>query len=174
MPCFPFICVFSQISVVADCCANASYAEFMTVDKSVTADLSQLKDFDNGLQLAISIIKLFKKCTLLECSAARRDGRPLEATFRDEFYRASYDVLGDVLLLSEWIGSTGRGMVDFLLPFGRDWGWELIRDGSKTVEHVDRFDPGGNYYQWLQNNEIKEYYILNFCSSDDKKQKTGE
>jgi hypothetical protein len=49
--------------------------------------------------------------------------------------------------------------VDFTID-GPDWGVEIIRDGNRISEHIERFNPGGLYYPWIQSGQLKDWIIL--------------
>ncbi|KAK2784931.1 hypothetical protein FQN53_008117 [Emmonsiellopsis sp. PD_33] len=95
--------------------------------------------------------------------------RPLEAVYQDEFYRSCCNLLGNQLYLSsEWSGTKQGGRVDFRVR-GMPWAIEVLRDGCNIEEHLARFKPGGNYYPWLENEEIQDYVVLDFRSSQPQK-----
>ncbi|KAK2792922.1 hypothetical protein FQN52_002600 [Onygenales sp. PD_12] len=95
--------------------------------------------------------------------------RPLEAIYQDEFYRSCCTLLGNQLYLSsEWSGTKQGGRVDFRVR-GMPWAIEILRDGCNIEEHLARFKPGGNYYPWLENEEIQDYVVLDFRSSQPQK-----
>ena len=54
-----------------------------------------------------------------------------------------------------------KGFLDFLLSPLR-WGFELLRDGSKPEEHMERFSTSGRYSKLLQDEVVVEYVILDF------------
>lgn len=95
--------------------------------------------------------------------------RPLEATFQDEFYRSCYTLLNNQLYISsEWSGTKKGGRVDFRVRT-MPWAVEILRDGINIEEHLARFKPGGNYYPWLQAQEIQDYVVLDFRRSKPQK-----
>ncbi len=75
--------------------------------------------------------------------------KPLEAQYRDEFYRARYVKLGQVYLTSEWAGKKLGGRVDFHIKQIR-WSIECAREGDRLNEHVAGFRPGGRYHKWIK------------------------
>ena len=98
--------------------------------------------------------------------------RPLEAQYQDEFYRACYSELG-VYLTSEWsgsssAGSSSAGRVDFRIK-DMKWVIECVRNGDEIDEHIERFQKGGRYHNWIMSGEVEEYIILDFRTSKPRK-----
>jgi hypothetical protein len=91
----------------------------------------------------------------------------MEAQYQDEFYRACHSELG-VYLTSEWSGSSSAGRVNFRIK-EMEWVIECVREGDRIDEHIARFRPGGNYYKWMTDGEVKEYIILDFRTSKPQK-----
>ena len=87
--------------------------------------------------------------------------RPLEANYKDEFYRACYTLLGDIYLSSEWSGKEKTGRVDFIVKSQR-WAIECVRDGDRLDEDIARFEEDGRYFPWVSSGEVQEYIILDF------------
>ncbi|PGH00845.1 hypothetical protein AJ79_08097 [Helicocarpus griseus UAMH5409] len=103
--------------------------------------------------------------------AALRDSASVEALFQDEFYRACYSLMDRQLYLSsEWTGREKGGRVDFQVR-GTDWAIELLRDGNGIDEHISRFEPGGQYYLWMQSKEIQDYAVLDFRTTQPRKKR---
>ncbi|KAJ5893262.1 hypothetical protein N7495_004953 [Penicillium taxi] len=90
--------------------------------------------------------------------------RPFEASYQDEFYRASHQVLGYAMnVTSEW-SSGGRGRIDFrFAQIG--WGVELIREGDRLKEHCSRFAPGGTYAPWISTGLLTQWLIIDCRTS---------
>lgn len=66
-----------------------------------------------------------------------------EAQYQDEFYRCSHAFVGDsVAVLPEYGMPSGRVN---LYARSKQWGIELLRDGDKLDEHVERFPQYGKY-----------------------------
>ncbi|OJJ78666.1 uncharacterized protein ASPGLDRAFT_138465 [Aspergillus glaucus CBS 516.65] len=96
--------------------------------------------------------------------------RPLEAGYQDEYYRASFELLGNLYLKSEWAGTQQTGWVDFAIP-SEKWIVECVRDGDKPKEHIERFQTTGKYRQWISNQEVQEFILLDFRRSIPRKQR---
>lgn len=79
-----------------------------------------------------------------------------------EFYRAATSVLPENNNISPDVGRIfgSNRYVDFYVNGTLQWAIELLREGSKSAEHEDRFKPGGLYY--TMKSHIKEYVILDF------------
>ncbi|KAL9121546.1 MAG: hypothetical protein Q9187_001896 [Circinaria calcarea] len=69
-------------------------------------------------------------------------------------------------ILSEFhISGLNPGRVDFLIEkFG--WIIELLQGGDKFTKHIERFEPGGSYFESAKG---KEYALLNFCPKGQNK-----
>ncbi|KAJ5908305.1 hypothetical protein N7495_000987 [Penicillium taxi] len=90
--------------------------------------------------------------------------RPYEASYQDEFYRASHQVLGYAMnVTSEW-SPGGRGRIDF--RFAQvGWGVELIREGDRLKGHCSRFAPGGSYAPWISAGLLTQWLIIDCRTS---------
>lgn len=90
--------------------------------------------------------------------------RPLEAQYRDEFYRAFAHVVGqDVPISSEW-SLRGNGRVDFYIP-QKKWGIELLREHDSVDEHYNRFKRGGRYYSWIEDGMVEDWIVIDCATS---------
>ena len=96
--------------------------------------------------------------------------RPLEARYQDEYYRASFELLGNLYLQSEWAGTQQTGWVDFAIP-SEKWIIECVWDREKLKEHIERFQTTGKYRQWISNQEVQEFILLDFRQSIPRKQR---
>ena len=101
--------------------------------------------------------------TRLQLSKSRsiEDDSIYERQYQNKFYKAvctSKDTP-----LSPDVGPLygARGFLDFLLS-PLDWGFELLRDGSKLEEHVERFGRGGAYNKLVLDKVVEQYVILDF------------
>lgn len=117
-------------------------------------------------ELCREIFKHFSKKSLLLNSAERVAStaavRPIEAQFRDEFYRVFKLLLGTgVAISSEWArGKSGR--IDFRI-LGPKWGVEFLVDGTMSTlsEHCGRFlPPNGKYRQWINDGLITDWLVI--------------
>ncbi|OJD14254.1 hypothetical protein AJ78_05383 [Emergomyces pasteurianus Ep9510] len=82
-----------------------------------------------------------------------------EAQFQHEFYRAFKSLVHpNVGISSEWSGCAG-GRVDFVIV-GPKWGIELLRDGDRLAEHLDRFSDTGKYSTWIKAGQLMDWLIL--------------
>ena len=57
-------------------------------------------------------------------------------------------------------GSKG-GTIDFFIA-RKKWGLELLRNRDRLVEHMERFEPGGQYFGMIQMRDMKQYIVLDF------------
>lgn len=76
-----------------------------------------------------------------------KDGRVLERQWQMEFYRAAAQVVPSDVYISADVGTYwgSKGFLDFWVDDERNWGIELLRDGSDASRHKDRFETGGIY-----------------------------
>lgn len=92
--------------------------------------------------------------------------RPLEAQYSDEFYRSSWQLLGErSFLTAEWGGmaracDTG-GRIDYVVR-GVGWGIELVRDGDNLKGHLARFEAGGAYNDWILGQDLTDWVVVDF------------
>jgi hypothetical protein len=123
--------------------------------------------YTTALELAISAVRGFLPRFLSDpprSSAGR--ALPLEDQYQKEFYRSFYTLLdGQVLISPEYVAKKGKGggTIDFLVS-AKKWGFELLRNHDKLVEHMERFEPGGAYYGMIKSNIIKHYIVLDFST----------
>ena len=54
------------------------------------------------------------------------------------------------------------GYLDFYLSKPYYWDFELVRDGDRLQDHLDRFTESGIYSRLLCNECLKDYVILDF------------
>ncbi len=91
--------------------------------------------------------------------------KPKEAQYRDEIYRAAYEIVGhQIYLSSEWSPVGMNGCIDFRVK-SMNWAIECVREGDRLQQHVARFQKGGQYHRWLQDGSITEYIIIDFRTS---------
>lgn len=69
-------------------------------------------------------------------------------------------------------GITKCGTIDFLVA-RKKWGLELLRDRDRLVEHMKRFEPGGQYFSMIQSGAMEQYIVLDFTSILPKKPRPG-
>jgi hypothetical protein len=67
------------------------------------------------------------------------------------------------ILSSEWSGDNS-GRIDFRLA-SHEWGFGILREGDRLAEHCERFAPGGRYYKFIQDGQIRDWMILNCRTS---------
>jgi hypothetical protein len=124
--------------------------------------------YTTALELAISTIRGFLPQYLSDPPRSPAGGiLPLEDQYQKEFYRSFYTLLdGQVLVSPEYVSKKGKGsgMIDFLVPT-KKWGFELLRNRDKLVEHMERFEPGGAYYDMIRSNIMEHYIVLDILTS---------
>jgi hypothetical protein len=100
---------------------------------------------------------------------------PPEDQYQKEFYRCLFTILdGHVVTSPEFVLKTGPkgGTIDFLIA-QKKWGLELLRDRDRLVEHMDRFEPGGQYFSMIQSGEMEQYIVLDFTVVRPRKPRPG-
>jgi hypothetical protein len=146
---------------------SLSYAERLLYTAATPFPIDQFRSIKD---LCFAAIRAFSCVSLSSVERGIGPGaitRPLEAQYQDEFYRACHTAL-NVHLTSEWSGNSLVGRVDFRIKDVK-WVIECVRDGDKIDEHIERFQQGGRYYNWITSGEIKEYIILDFRTSTPRK-----
>jgi hypothetical protein len=89
---------------------------------------------------------------------------PLEDQYQKEFYRCLFTKLdGHVVISPEYVVKAGTkgGTIDFLVA-QKKWALELLRDRDRLVEHMRRFEPGGQYFGMIQSRVMEQYIVLDF------------
>ncbi|BDD58297.1 hypothetical protein MAP00_003589 [Monascus purpureus] len=63
----------------------------------------------------------------------------------------------------EFVIKTGTkgGTIDFHVS-RKKWGFELLRGRDRLVEHMKRFEPGGQYFSMMESGNIEQYIVLDF------------
>jgi hypothetical protein len=125
-----------------------------------------INKFPSLPELCNEVFKHFSKKSLLLNSADRVGSsadvlRPVEAQYRDEFYRAFKSLLGNsVGISSEWARGRG-GRIDFRI-LDPKWGVEFLVDGTMATlnEHYTRFLPGGRYHWWILDDLIRDWVVI--------------
>ncbi|KAL2802486.1 hypothetical protein BJX63DRAFT_414925 [Aspergillus granulosus] len=108
-----------------------------------------------------SILRASSAGKILSSSASYR---PVEAQYQDEFYRAFNQVMGrGVSISSEW-SRTRDGRVDFWIK-QKKWAIELLRDHNRIDEHIARFHKDGKYYDWIKDNMVSDWIVVNCATS---------
>lgn len=103
------------------------------------------------------VIRCMDGTTLKNCLSKSDDDRLLEAAYQKEFYRAATQILGKDGVVSCEVGAlfSVDGRIDFWINDGRNWGIELLRDGKRRNEHMDRMKDDGKYAILIKKAEDK-------------------
>jgi hypothetical protein len=86
-------------------------------------------------------------------------GRP-EAQYAYELYRCLHIVTGEKCSIQCEYSLTEDGKIDFFLK-GKNWGLEVLREGDRMQNHLDRFGTGGAYGKW---GIMEDHILLDFRS----------
>ncbi|TDL19522.1 hypothetical protein BD410DRAFT_842059 [Rickenella mellea] len=117
--------------------------------------------------LTFDIIQRFKPVQL---SGSTLDGtlltpRPIEARYRDEFYRRLGELVGDCVRISpEFLtgANAKKGCIDFFLPTQR-WGISITYEGNGLQGRCERVGLHSAYGAWLTSSNMIDWIILNCC-----------
>lgn len=136
---------------------------------------NQIHD-NTPLELAIRAIRGFRPCQLSDPPRSLAGNTlPLEDQYQKEFYRCLFMLLdGHVVTSPEYVVKPGAkgGTIDFLIA-QKKWGLELLRERDRLVEHVKRFEPGGQYFSMIKSGDMEEYIVLDFTVKQPKKPRLG-
>jgi hypothetical protein len=114
--------------------------------------------------------------TILEKSVVSHKDFPKEAVFQQEFFAALQACLPPQCYICPELSKTFAdahsphtaisGEIDFFINGDLRWGVELLANGDKIDEHMDRFSqPNGKY----SNLNPKDYYVVDFRRSREGK-----
>lgn len=85
-----------------------------------------------------------------------------EAQYQAELYRTLHVVTGGRCIIHSEFSYTTRGKVDFFLN-EKTWGIEVMREGGRLQNHIDRFKPDGPYGSWKL---VKDWVVLDFRQTE--------
>ena len=133
-------------------------------------------NYGTPLDLAIDAIMRFRPRQLSDPPRSLAGNTsPLEDQYQKEFYRCLFNMLdGHVIVSPEFVVKAGTkgGTIDFLIR-RKKWGLELLRDRDRLVEHMKRFEPGGQYFSMIQSGDMEQYIILDFTVTQPTKCRPG-
>jgi hypothetical protein len=132
--------------------------------------------YDTPLRLAVDAIMQFRPRQLSDPPRSLAGNTlPLEDQYQKEFYRCLFTILdGRVVISPEFTVKAGikGGTIDFLVA-RKKWGLELLRDRDRLVEHMKRFEPGGQYFSMIQPGNMEQYIVLDFTVTQPTKPRPG-
>ena len=67
---------------------------------------------------------------------------------------------------------TGGGTID-LPTTPNKWGFELLRDHDCVVEHMERFENGGQCFSMVNSRSMEQYIVLDFTAMQPGKRRPG-
>ena len=111
----------------------------------------------------LAVLHSFKPIYLQGCQIT--NGQILEAAWQQEFYRAATTIMPPEMHITQEKSTPKGGRVDFTVEMyaGSDlkvmWCIELVREGSKLSEHVERFSVGVGKYSDIK---CRDYIIIDF------------
>ena len=122
-------------------------------------------NYDTPLRLAVDAITQFRPRQLSNPPRSFAGNTlPQVDQYQKEFYRCLFTILdGHFETSPEFVVKKGSksGTIDFLVA-GKKWGLELLRDCDRLVEHMKRFEPGGQYFSMIQSGDMEQYIVLDF------------
>ncbi|OJJ94765.1 hypothetical protein ASPACDRAFT_64920 [Aspergillus aculeatus ATCC 16872] len=100
-------------------------------------------NYSSPLEMAIDAIRKFDPCQLSSrLRTLEGDPIPIEDQYQKEFYRCLFPLLLEyqIKMAPEYLIKTGvrSGRIDFLIEQKR-WGLELLRNGDRVKQHMQRF-----------------------------------
>ena len=113
---------------------------------------------------ATAVIKKFSRQSLHKREIGSVPQFIPEAQFQDEFYLASSNHARGAVSFPEF--GTKSGRIDFFIQ-SKKWGIELLRDGNRLGQHVQRFTEG-EYGRWIKEKLMDDYIILDFRTTRPK------
>ncbi|KAJ6542577.1 hypothetical protein B0H19DRAFT_1267825 [Mycena capillaripes] len=132
-------------------------------------------------QFVFHVVRAFSSNALAKAKrhTAGSQGKPSvpEAQWHNEIYRSAYQVTGGGrgLWLSPEFGTPKSAMksgrIDFFITGSKQWGIEVLREGDRIDEHLDRFLPGGAYSDWITKGDLKQYVVLDFRTKSQPREK---
>jgi hypothetical protein len=131
------------------------------VEKLLFPDSDDGITFSSPKDLCFEALKYFSPTSL--ASHARKVGRAPgatrpEAQYAYELYRCLYKVTGGKCTIHSEYSYTVEGRIDLFLK-KRKWGIEVLKDGDRMPQHINRFEPQGAYGSWKV---VSKYIILDF------------
>src|SRR3954467_10012818 len=133
-------------------------------------------NYDTPLTLAVDAIMQFRPRQLSDPPRSLAGNTlPLEDQYQKEFYWCLFTILdGHVVTSPEFVIKTGTkgGTIDFLVA-RKKWGLELLRDRDRLVEHMKRFEPGGQYFSMIQPGNMEQYIVVDFTVTQPTKLRPG-
>ncbi|KAF8457045.1 hypothetical protein BDZ91DRAFT_786064 [Kalaharituber pfeilii] len=146
-------------------------------------EMSPIARYGTPLDLALSVVRGFRPSQLQPSMSAIGPGsalRPLEATYRDEWYRSCMALFPSCVQLTPEFGgiienaatgdiarNDGTGFLDFYLESCK-WGFELVREGTLLNSHLERFTPGGRYFPWIPA-VLSEWLVIDFRTTSPRR-----
>lgn len=136
---------------------------------------SNKQDFENFLKIVLSLIKPKIITEQLSLSA---NETIIERVFQNEIYHIATSILSTEKVcpdVGRIFGSTGY--LDLYINHDLKWGIELLRDGIKLEEHIDRFNKINGIYhdipmnQWIildfnRKNKVKKNLLIDQIHSN--------
>jgi hypothetical protein len=167
----PLVGAFSSLPYVADK-LGSRYCHYLLLERPPDNGIN----YDTPLRLAIDAIMQFRPRQLsTPPRSLAGNALPLEDQYQKEFYRCLFTILdGHFEVSPEFVIKAGikGGTIDFLVA-QKKWGLELLRDRDRLVEHMKRFERGGQYFSMIESGEMEQYVVLDFTVTQPTKLRPG-
>ena len=74
----------------------------------------------------------------------------------------------------EFLIKTGikGGTIDFYVA-QKKWGLEFLRNRDRVLEHMQRFEPNGQYYHMIEQGKMEQFIVIDFTNELPKKAYPG-
>ncbi|GAB1193886.1 hypothetical protein APSETT444_003121 [Aspergillus pseudonomiae] len=129
--------------------------------------------YSSPLILAIEAIKRFRPYQLSDPLRSITDPAPspYEDQYQKEFYRCLFPLLdGHAIMSPEFLIKTGikGGTIDFYVA-QKKWRLEVLRNRDGVLEHMQRFEPNGQYYDMIEQGKMEQFIVIDFTNELPKK-----
>ncbi|KAB8260979.1 hypothetical protein BDV32DRAFT_137656 [Aspergillus pseudonomiae] len=145
------------------------YCQHLLTEKGPDNELA----YSSPLILAIEAIKRFRPYQLSDPLRSITDPAPspYEDQCQKEFYRCLFPLLdGHAIMSPEFLIKTGikGGTIDFYVA-QKKWGLEFLRNRDRVLEHMQRFEPNGQYYHMIEQGKMEQFIVIDFTNELPKK-----
>ncbi|CAG8633139.1 1139_t:CDS:1 [Paraglomus occultum] len=116
-------------------------------------------NFEQFLRLSIERMRPSELCSSLS-HGLDKNSRLLERAWQKEWTMAASTAVPSGHTISPDVGAVFRssGFLNFYINGGLNWGVELMREGERMSQHINRFKPKGTY----ENIPLTAWAIIDF------------
>jgi hypothetical protein len=125
------------------------------------AMINPLEEGATTRDLIFAALRRMDKSTLKGTYSLATKGGVLERQWQMEFYRAMFTCVGNSIISTD-VGKVFNttGLLDFYINGTRQLAVELVRDGNKIQEHIERFSDPNKYEKIIR----KDWVVIHFIS----------